>query len=446
MSTKLSNDFDCSVYLSHGLTWPVNECSDNNNWGEASSTCRKGDEFLNYSKPIQREPASFCQQRLINQEETSSSPYGAYSGLACGETNSLCRKSEGMDKFSEEKYYESEYTSLLKWIDEEEIIIPPPSHFAEKREEILQISQLADQALHRAVDYEYPLCYNTRQCAKNQNLEREIGADRSPSKGLCHDKASSHSSKCSFTCGDIAHEVATKAIETPRTPNQGMSPGAFQNFVEEQLTGFGEPDEKREIVFRKRRLCRHFVKGFCLRGDSCDFLHDQSFFCTDEQKVFLGGLPQNLTAEALKTKLEKQGLRILNKPRIIRGFTPKVCLGSVEEAVRLVAQGSIFIDGHSVDVRPYKDKDLLRKGLPSVVKRSVFLGGLPENTTAEMIVSDLQRLDIKVVQCPVIKDGYAPRVVLESLESAKMLVSLKRVMVNGTAVDVRPYVNFRKRY
>jgi len=445
MSTKLSkssNDFDCSVYLSHGLTWPVNECSDNDNWVEASSTCGKGNECSNYSKPIKRESATFCHQRLINKEEISSIPYRENSGLACGERNSLCRTGGGMDKLSEEHYYESEYSSLLKWIDEEEIIIPPPSHFADQREEILQISQLADQALHRAVDFEYPLWHNARQCPKNGDHRREV---RGPEK-VCHDKASPQRSERSFTCGDLANEVATKAIETPRTLNQGMSPGAFQNFVEEQLTGFGEPDKKREVVFRKRRLCRHFVKGFCLRGDSCDFLHDLSFFCTDEQKVFLGGLPQNLTAEALKTKLEKQGLRILNKPRVIRGFTPKVCLGSVEEAVRLVAQGSICIDGHNVDVRPYKDKDLLRKGLPSVVKRSVFLGGLPENTTAEMIVSDLQRLDIKVLQCPVIKDGYAPRVVLDSLESAKMLVSLKRVMVNGTAVDVRPYVNFRKRY
>lgn len=452
MSTKVlqtSHDFDCSVYLSHGLTWPVDECSSNHGWGEPRSTGLKGDEYYNYiSKPVEREPTSFCHQRRWNQEDTSSISYREDSELAYGAKNSLCKSSEGVDKFSEEHYYDREYTSLLKWIDEEEIIIPPPSHFADKREEIRQISQLADQALPRAVDY--PLCHKARQYSKNLDHGRKcaniaVGA-APPSKELCHDIASANSSKCSFSCEDLANEVATRVIETPRTTNQGMSPEAFEDFVTEQLAGFGESNEQRETVFRKRRLCRHFVKGFCLRGDSCDFLHDRSFFCTDEQKVFLGGLPQNLTAEALKTKLERQGFTILNKPRVIRGFTPKVCLGSVEEAGRLVAMGSITIDGHNVDVRPYKDKDHLRKGLPSVVKRSVFLGGLPENTNSEMIVSDLQRLDIKVVQCPVVKDGYAPRVVLDSLESAKMLVSLKRVMVNGTAVDVRPYVNFRKRY
>jgi len=245
----------------------------------------------------------------------------------------------------------------------------------------------------------------------------------------------------------LAHEIALKVLETPRTATPAMSPGGFQNFVQEQLVGFGEviKEEKNNIVFRKRRLCRHFVKGFCIRGDSCDFLHDPSVFYTDEQQVFLGGLPLHFTSELLKSKLQEKGLTVLNKPTIMRGFTPKVCLGSVEEAHKLIFQRAIFIDDHRLDVRPYKDKNQLQKGLLSVVKRSVFLGGVPENTTGEMIVCDLERLDVKVIDYPVIKDGYAPRVVLESVKNAKMLTSLKRVMVNGTAVDVRPYVNFRKR-
>jgi len=97
-----------------------------------------------------------------------------------------------------------------------------------------------------------------------------------------------------------------------------------------------------------------------------------------------------------------------------------------------------------VDVRAYQDRDQLRKGY--LVQRSVFLGGLPNGTTGEVIVADLKRLDIKVVDFPVVKNGYAPRVVLGSIEHAKILVSMKRVVVNGTLVDVRPYVNFRKRY
>jgi len=59
--------------------------------------------------------------------------------------------------------------------------------------------------------------------------------------------------------------------------------------VESHLEGFGFKPE-HEIV-GNRRLCRHFLKGRCNRGSSCDFLHDESVFCTDDQKVFLGGLP-----------------------------------------------------------------------------------------------------------------------------------------------------------
>jgi len=122
--------------------------------------------------------------------------------------------------------------------------------------------------------------------------------------------------------------------------------------VEENLEGYGEvPEEKPLYETRKRRLCRHFVKGFCMRGSACDFLHDHSIFCSGQQKVFLGGLPLHFTPEILKRKLEDLGLTVLNEPRILRGFTPEVCLGSVEEADRLVAQRYIFIDNQRVDVR-----------------------------------------------------------------------------------------------
>jgi len=137
-------------------------------------------------------------------------------------------------------------------------------------------------------------------------------------------------------------------------------------------------------------------------------------------------------------------LTVLNKPRILRGFTPEVCLGSVEEANRLIAQRYVVLDSQRIDVRQYRNKDQLRQILPSVIKRSVFLGGLKENTTAEMIIRDIQKLGLKVVEQPIVKNGYAPRVVLGSVEGAKLLVSRKRVLVNGSMVDIRSYVS-RKR-
>jgi len=384
LSQDESQSFDCSAFLGHGLQWPVNDCPKEVDRGIASRD------------------VSECYDHYTKQE------------LRVNDWGALLRDAVPQGKkHLEEQYYESEYNTLLEWMDVGDVIVPPPSLFADKREEIQRISLLADEALAKAL-------YPSVPC-------RERPAP---------------------SCEYLANEVAIKAIETPR---EVMSPGSFQNFVHEQLVGFGDVPEKQqdqlqEGVIRKRRLCRHFVKGFCMRGDSCDFLHDQSIFCSDEQKVFLGGLPLHFTSAILKTKLEEQGLTVLNNPRIKRGFTPQVCLGTVKEAEELIARRVIFLGDQRVDIRPYKDKDELRQVLPSVVKRSVFLGGLPENTTGEMIVADLQRLDIEVVDFPVVKKGYAPRVVLGSVEHVKMLVTLKRIMVNGTAVDVRPYVNFRKRY
>jgi len=381
--------FDCSAYLRHGLQWPV------------SKYLCKSDGFLESSDKGLNVGGQFTQ-------EVVSYPLGDSKQMAYTEINKgPHEKSAG---FRNEHYYENEYNTLLQWMDKEEIIVPPPSQFADKREEIQRLSLLSDEALRREVS------------------SAEIY----------------NNSMCNAQLGVLAKEVAVTGFETVL---EAISPGGLQSFIHEQLEGFGDLQEKPERgVYRKRRLCRHFVKGFCLRGDSCDFLHDHSIFCSDQQKVFLGGLPLHFTPELLKTKLEQQGLTVLNKPRIMRGFTPKVCLGSVREAKELIAQRYIFLGDDRVDVRPYQDKDELRQAFPSVVKRSVFLGGFPENTTAEMIGNDLLRLDIKVVDCPVIKNGYAPRVVLETLEQTKMLIELKRVMINGTVVDVRPYVNFRKRY
>jgi len=455
LPSQESQSFDCSAYLSHGLKWPEYEYRNDQNWLGATGETHLRSEYntICIEKSEGETAASlncnanFRRKIHIPDRETNEQlqvdSYGVF------------QKTRYEDKILDEHYYKSEYSNLIKWINEEEIIVPPPSKFANKRDEIQQISLLAEKAMCRNVsikEFHRSDC-EARSCI-SQNPERdavfkaiqnpwstdfEINHTREPFNG---------SQECNYRFANLANEVAIKAIESPRETPSAMSDKGFHSFIEEQLIGFGEANEKwgDQHNRRKRRLCRHFVKGFCLRGDSCDFLHDPSVLCTDEQKIFLGGLPPHLTGETLKSKLEGQGLIVLNKPRVMRGFTPQVCLDSVKVAEKLINQRYIFIDDTRVDVRPYKDRDQLRKGLPSVVKRSVFLGGLPEGTTGERIIEDLQRLDVTVVDYPVVKDGYAPRVVLGSVEHAKMLVSLKRVMVNSSAVDVRPYVNFRKRY
>jgi len=415
-SLQESHGFDCSAFVGQKLRWSSNDCRHKLDLYSASST---SEHF--YTKE--------CEMKPVTNFDWTAQPV-PHHAVSHRVTAKSFQEEKAPENYLEEQYYASEYKTLVDWMDEGADMTPALSQLSDKRKEIQKLSVLAEKALLE-LPTNGPTCEDL--------YERFAGYE------------------------DFANEFDIKPIETPceviqtshqvispcqvMSPRQVMSPGDFQNFVEEQLVGFGEtPKQAKDGIVRKRRLCRHFVKGFCLRGDSCAFLHDPSIFCCDEQKVFLGGLPLHLTPQLLKAMLEEKGLTVLNKPSIMRGFSPQVCLSTVEEAKRLVAQKYIYIGDQRVDVRPYQEEDKLRKTFPSVMKRSVFLGGLPENTTGEMIMKDMQRLDIKVEVLPVVKSGYAPRVILASLKDAKMLVALKRVLVNGTVVDVRPYVNFRKRY
>jgi len=194
----------------------------------------------------------------------------------------------------------------------------------------------------------------------------------------------------------------------------------------------------------KSRHCRHFLKGHCERGDSCGFRHDKSVFCTDMQKVFLGGLPAHLTSSLLRKKLTEQGYTVLNNPKILRWFSPQVCLGSVEEAQSLVQKGTIVIDKAVVRVRPFEafTRDSKKK-CRDEVERSAFLGGLSPGTTVEMIQDELEKIRLVVVNIPVLKSGYCPQVVLETFQQAQSLLKMKRVQINGALVNVRPFANIR---
>jgi len=198
---------------------------------------------------------------------------------------------------------------------------------------------------------------------------------------------------------------------------------------------------------RKRRLCRHFLKGHCKRGNGCDFLHDVSIFCDDQQKVFLGGLPANITQKTLRERMAEQGFEIINSPKVFRGFTPQVCLGSVEQAQLLINKGRISIDGTDVDVRPYRPQNSAnqdKKKLSDDANCSIFLGGLASGTTRHMIKDDLEKLGVKVVNNPLVKMGFSPQVRLGTPEQAQKVVQLKQVVVNNALVDVRPYINARR--
>lgn len=100
----------------------------------------------------------------------------------------------------------------------------------------------------------------------------------------------------------------------------------------------------------------------------------------------------------------------------------------------MIETGSIIFDGFRVSVRPFKYQSHGGK------KRSVFLGGLAIGTTASMIKEELEKLDVNVVNHPIIKSGYSPQVMLRSYQEKQKLVELQKVSINGVIVNIRPYV------
>jgi len=112
--------------------------------------------------------------------------------------------------------------------------------------------------------------------------------------------------------------------------------------VPTHLEGFGAKQKLEEFV-GNRRLCR-LLNGRCNRGNSCEFLHAESTFGTDEQNVFLG---------PLRLSLILQGYTIHNKPKVLQGFSPQICLVSVQEVQSMIRKGKIVVEGALVDVRHY---------------------------------------------------------------------------------------------
>jgi len=255
-------------------------------------------------------------------------------------------------------------------------------------------------------------------------------------------------SRCTSKRGNIKQDQDMNIVDTEDEKEawsrQSMElenfSGSSQKTVE--LSDLRSPQAQKPQL--KTKHCRHFLKGYCERGDSCGFRHDRSVFCSDKQKVFLGGLPPHLTVNLLREKLEEQGFTVLNQPKILRCFSPQVCLGSVEEASRLVEKGTIVIDGTYIRVRPYKGFSRDNKKTPAdEVERSVFLGGLAPLTTINMIKDDIGIMGMKVVNMPDVKTGYSPKVTLETVNQAQTLLNLRQVQINGVMVSVRQFANIR---
>jgi NAD(P)H-dependent FMN reductase len=80
-----------------------------------------------------------------------------------------------------------------------------------------------------------------------------------------------------------------------------------------------------------------------------------------------------------------------------------------------------------------------------VGKRSVFIGGMSSETTSKNLLDVLSEMGMKVINHPVIKNGFARQVILDTISQAKTLITMKRIQVKGTIVDVRPFVHYRRK-
>jgi len=405
--------FDCVPWLGHGIQWPRDEKN-----------------YIQQQIWTNQQPSS---NQGSNQDYSFSAAKLKQFELALSSRSSA---SEARDEF-----YTDEYNDLMAYVNEDSSNV---GNTGREREQILNISELADEDLRNIILDGGVSSFDSihEETPMGSVYYGEIAPSSSIDDfALWMETADRHLSPGPEEPGTYGNKSLLK--ESLKSPD-------FLSMVDEHLRGFGEkrPDHWEPLVEdenRKRRLCRHFLKGHCKRGRACDFLHDPSIFCPDFQKVFLGGLPAHINETSLQEKLTQQGYTVINKPKVLRGFTPQVCLGSVEEAQQLIKKGRIFIDGSQVDVRPYEAfaKDDLDKRLPDDTKRSVFIGGLSNGTTGQMIIDDLEKLDVKVVNHPLIKTGFTPKVTLGTVEQAQKLIKMKRVCIHHSLVDIRPYVNFR---
>jgi len=161
-----------------------------------------------------------------------------------------------------------------------------------------------------------------------------------------------------------------------------------------------------------------------------------------EQRIFLGGLPIGMTERSLRQQLAAKGYKVLKRPKILRGFAPEVLMRSAQEAKELVELGTIIINGVEVEVRPFNSlmKQSESRKIPNVKKRSIFLRGLSEGTTAKDIQEVFAKQGIRIVNYPAVKFGFARQVILETVRQARALIEKKKILIKGTLVDVKPFV------
>jgi len=250
---------------------------------------------------------------------------------------------------------------------------------------------------------------------------------------------------CDFMRGSAPDEDLRMSVTQSEDFRKVFVQNPVLPVMEKRMTIAKEEDQDNTTKRAKVSVCRHFMKGWCRQGDACSFQHVIEGSHPDTQKVFLGGLPHSITPVKLLWELRQQGYKVVNQPKIFRGFSPQVCLSSTEEAMKMLQQGKIMICGCTIDVRPYKASTKKERDRQlDTNNRSIFLGGLPPSVTVQILKAEIEKMGMKVTNRPLIKAGFIPKVTLASTQQAQELIAKGTIDITGAVVSVRPYVSKNK--
>jgi len=177
------------------------------------------------------------------------------------------------------------------------------------------------------------------------------------------------------------------------------------------------------------KLCKHYLMGTCPAGDECTLLHDTSVKMSDEQKVFIGGIPRNCASRTLIRALKKIGFEPINIPKCHpMGFAPKVCFKDVATAKKLLKMARMEVENVTVDVRRFHDS----RGTNSNTK-SIFVAGLPEGCTGKMLMDGIESHGFTVERCPIVNEGetFCERVEMETVEMVDGITCIEKLAIKG---------------
>jgi len=356
--------------------------------------------------------------------------------------------------FMKKNFYEDEYRKMVLEMDKEEL--PQDEKKVDPFEELLQLSVLADEGFH-SNEFELPPVtpiwnkHRPSRLSINSFLRWKRYQDEKHELVMAVIKKLEQNDIEQFRSRQLHWKNSIVNVIRARFGNVVTGECNFQKCAtiksnikrEEKIKRYlsGVCQNNGQDQDDENFVCRHFAEGYSRRGDNCDFQHDIMNSHPDTQKVFLGGLPRSITSHKLVWELKKKGYTVVNKPKVVRRYSPQVCLGSVKEAELMLQKGTIIIDGCTVNVRPYKafmQKETDRQR--DIDKRSVFLEGLTSAMTVRIIKTEMEKLGYKVTIRPLINAGFIPKITLATVKQANQLIAQGVIELNGVAVNVRPYM------